>query len=106
MSGIIWPDENVARLWLEFCDYYNRVSHQIELINRSGMELSRCIWVEGFEDKACLEEDVRIHFIDEDKNNMQLLAVEKACSRSCVPSFIFFFLSSTAASNFLSRRAR
>ena len=111
MSGIvenriIGPDESVARLWLEFCDYYNRVSYQIELINRSGMELSRCVWVEGFEDKASLEEDVRIHFIDEDKNNTQLVAIEKACSRSCVPSFIFSFLSSTAASNFLSRRAR
>ena len=58
-SRIVLPAESVERLWLEFCDYYNRVSYQIELINRAGLELSRCVWVEGFEDKASLEEDVR-----------------------------------------------
>ena len=52
--------------WKDFCVYYEMATSHIDLMNTDELELSRFVWVEGFEDEATLEEDVTKHFNDED----------------------------------------
>ena len=49
--------------WKGFCHYYNMVSCHIELMNKDGLELSRYIWVKGFEEGGLDEKLMTNHFI-------------------------------------------
>ena len=48
--------------WKDFRRYYNMVSSHIELINTEGMELSRFVWVTGFEEAGLDERHMIKHF--------------------------------------------
>ena len=39
--------------WKDFCHYYCLISSHIEIINKEGAELSRYVFVEGFEEVHC-----------------------------------------------------
>ena len=49
--------------WRNFCHYYNLVSSHVETINKEGLQLSRYVLVEGFEEVELDEKDLINHFI-------------------------------------------
>jgi len=102
--------------WKDFCDYYEMATSHIDLMNTDELELSRFVWVEGFEDGATLEEDVTKHFTDEETEEAGIqnclgkgiLNIGRvACTQvDILPVFTFSFLSSSNASAFLSRKIK
>ena len=49
--------------WRDFSHYYNLVSSHMEMINKEGLQLSRYVLVEGFEEVELDEKDMINHFI-------------------------------------------
>lgn len=90
--------------WRDFCQYYNLVSSHIEMINKEGLQLSRYVLVEGFEEVELDEKDMINHFIGKEAEEKGILKIKRVINgqSEMAPMFTFTFISSSAASEFLS----